>query len=116
MAGRRGGPKARSRSRASADFAVRRPSIFAYAWRKEVYFHRTMIKQPSTLGAFSVSLAVKDLSASRAFYEKLGFAGVGGNGKQWLKYASWVLPIFASSTMKCLSVSRMGRSASHLPK
>ena len=25
------------------------------------------------LGAFSISLAVKDIEASRAFYEKLGF-------------------------------------------
>jgi catechol 2,3-dioxygenase-like lactoylglutathione lyase family enzyme len=32
------------------------------------------------LGNFSVSLAVKDLSASRAFYEKLGFRVVGGDG------------------------------------
>jgi len=31
------------------------------------------------LGAFSVSLAVKDLSASRSFYEKLGFRVSGGN-------------------------------------
>ena len=31
------------------------------------------------LGAFSVSLAVKDIDASQAFYEKLGFAQVGGN-------------------------------------
>ena len=30
------------------------------------------------LGAFSVSLAVKDLAASRAFYEKFGFEVVGG--------------------------------------
>lgn len=30
------------------------------------------------LGAFSVSLAVKDLAASRAFYETLGFAAMGG--------------------------------------
>lgn len=30
-------------------------------------------QQPTTLGAFSLSLAVKDLKASRAFYEKLGF-------------------------------------------
>ena len=37
------------------------------------------------LGAFSVSLAVKDMSASRAFYEKLGFAQVGGDPAQnWL--------------------------------
>ena len=31
------------------------------------------------LGAFSVSLAVKDLQASREFYEKLGFKEMGGN-------------------------------------
>jgi len=43
-----------------------------------------MAKQPTSLGAFSVSLAVKDLPASRAFYEKLGFAGALGDGKRWL--------------------------------
>lgn len=37
------------------------------------------------LGAFSLSLAVKDLAASRAFYEKLGFQQVAGNPAQsWL--------------------------------
>jgi lactoylglutathione lyase len=37
------------------------------------------------LGAFSVSLSVKDIAASRAFYEKLGFAHVMGAEKQrWL--------------------------------
>lgn len=37
------------------------------------------------LGAFSVSLAVKDIEASRSFYEKFGFAVVGGNATQnWL--------------------------------
>lgn len=37
------------------------------------------------LGAFSVSLAVKDIAASRAFYEKLGFTPVGGDPAQnWL--------------------------------
>ena len=35
------------------------------------------------LGNFSVSLAVKDLAASKAFYEKLGFAMVTGDGKNW---------------------------------
>ena len=30
------------------------------------------------LGAFSISLTVKDLSASKAFYEKLGFEVTGG--------------------------------------
>jgi lactoylglutathione lyase len=37
------------------------------------------------LGAFSVSLAVKDLAASRAFYEALGFTSFAGNAAQsWL--------------------------------
>jgi lactoylglutathione lyase len=37
------------------------------------------------LGAFSVSLSVKDIEASREFYEKLGFEPVGGNaGDHWL--------------------------------
>jgi catechol 2,3-dioxygenase-like lactoylglutathione lyase family enzyme len=37
------------------------------------------------LGNFSVSLAVKDLGASRAFYEKLGFQAIGGDPAQnWL--------------------------------
>jgi len=37
------------------------------------------------LGAFSISLAVKDLAASRAFYEKLGFEVFGGDASQnWL--------------------------------
>lgn len=37
------------------------------------------------LGAFSVSLSVKDLAASRDFYEKLGFECTGGDPDQnWL--------------------------------
>ena len=37
------------------------------------------------LGAFSVSLAVKDIAASREFYEKLGFTVFGGDQAQrWL--------------------------------
>lgn len=34
------------------------------------------------LGAFSISLAVKDLAASREFYGKLGFVPVGGDPAQ----------------------------------
>ena len=34
------------------------------------------------LGAFSISLAVEDLEASRDFYEKLGFEVVGGDPSQ----------------------------------
>lgn len=37
------------------------------------------------LGAFSVSLAVSDIAASRAFYEKLGFTAFFGDQEQnWL--------------------------------
>ena len=37
------------------------------------------------LGAFSISLAVKDLAASAAFYENLGFSSFGGDTTQnWL--------------------------------
>ena len=37
------------------------------------------------LGAFSISLAVKDIEASREFYEKLGFEIFGGDASQnWL--------------------------------
>ncbi|MFI8340974.1 VOC family protein [Streptomyces sp. NPDC085639] len=49
------------------------------------------------LGAFSVSLTVRDLDASRAFYEKLGFAVFGGNPEQgWLilKDADVVIGLF----------------------
>ncbi len=35
------------------------------------------------LGAFSMSLAVEDMSASRAFYSKLGFEMIGGDGESW---------------------------------
>ena len=38
----------------------------------------------TSLGNFSVSLAVKDLAASRAFYEKLGFQVFAGDSKRWV--------------------------------
>ena len=49
------------------------------------------------LGAFSISLAVKDLGASRSFYEKFGFkAFVGDASKNWLilKNGSHVIGLF----------------------
>jgi catechol 2,3-dioxygenase-like lactoylglutathione lyase family enzyme len=37
------------------------------------------------LGAFSISLAVKDIAVSKVFYEKIGFKVVGGDASQnWL--------------------------------
>jgi len=49
------------------------------------------------LGAFSVSLAVKDIAASKAFYEKLGFEATGGDIDQhWLimKNGTHVIGLF----------------------
>lgn len=49
------------------------------------------------LGAFSVSLAVKDLAASRAFYEKLGFtvfAGQAEHGYLIMKNADTLIGLF----------------------
>ncbi len=36
------------------------------------------------LGNFAVSLSVKNLDVSRAFYSRLGFKPVSGDGKTWL--------------------------------
>ena len=49
------------------------------------------------LGAFSVSLAVKSIEASRSFYEKLGFSAIGGDQSQgWLilRNGSTVIGLF----------------------
>jgi catechol 2,3-dioxygenase-like lactoylglutathione lyase family enzyme len=48
------------------------------------------------LGAFSISLAVKDLAASKSFYEKFGFKTFAGNGKNWqiLKNGDHVIGLF----------------------
>lgn len=49
------------------------------------------------LGAFSVSLAVKDIEASREFYEKFGFTAFAGDASQnWLmlRNGSHVIGLF----------------------
>ena len=49
------------------------------------------------LGAFSISLTVKDLAASRAFYEKFGFQMMGGDPSQnWiiLKNGDHIIGLF----------------------
>jgi len=49
------------------------------------------------LGAFSISLAVKDIKASQKFYENLGFSNFGGDIEQnWLimKNGSSVIGLF----------------------
>jgi lactoylglutathione lyase len=53
--------------------------------------------QSMQLGAFSVSLAVKDLEASRRFYEQLGFSAFAGDpaqGWQILKNGDTVIGLF----------------------
>ncbi len=46
------------------------------------------------LGNFSVSLAVKDINVSQAFYEKLGFTPFGGDASQ-----GWLILQNATSTI-----------------
>lgn len=52
-----------------------------------MYFsgRQMQIGEKMELGAFSISLAVKDIAASKNFYEKLGFKVVAGDQAQnWL--------------------------------
>lgn len=53
------------------------------------------------LGNFSVSLAVKDIAASRAFYEKLGFRVFGGDQAQ-----NWLILQNETSTIGLAAPSR----------
>ncbi|WP_293373413.1 VOC family protein [Nevskia sp.] len=49
------------------------------------------------LGAFSISLAVKDIAASRRFYEQIGFAVFAGHQEQnWLimKHGDHIVGLF----------------------
>jgi len=49
------------------------------------------------LGAFSISLTVKDLAASKAFYEALGFNAMGGDesaGWLILRHGSTIVGLF----------------------
>lgn len=49
------------------------------------------------LGAFSISLAVKDIVLSKAFYEKLGFKALGGDvANKWiiLKNGDHIIGLF----------------------
>jgi lactoylglutathione lyase len=57
------------------------------------------------LGSFSISLAVKDIAASKAFYEALGFSVFGGNQEQnWLimKNGTTVIGLFQGMFAKNL--------------
>ena len=72
-------------------------------------------KNKMELGAFSVSLAVKDLAVSRAFYEKLGFeAGGGDPAHNWLilKNGDTVIGLFQGMFEKNLLTFNPGWSQS----
>lgn len=73
------------------------------------------------LGNFSVSLAVKDLAASRAFYEKLGFRVFGGDAASgWLilQNDSSTIGLFQGMFDKNMLTFNPGwdRAANTLPK
>ncbi len=60
------------------------------------------------LGAFSVSLAVKDIEASKRFYEKLGFTVFAGNQSQnWLimKNGPTVIGCFKACSKRTFSLN-----------
>jgi len=48
------------------------------------------------IGAFSISLAVEDMTVSREFYGKLGFEMVAGDGEKWtiISNGSYVIGLF----------------------
>jgi lactoylglutathione lyase len=72
------------------------------------------------LGAFSISLAVKDLTASRAFYEKFGFEVFAGDASQnWLilKNGDHVIGLFQGMFEKNILTFNPGwdQNARNLP-
>ena len=63
------------------------------------------------LGAFSISLAVKDIDASKAFYEKLGFKEFHGDiSQKWLimKNGEHVIGLFQGMFEKNLMTFNPG--------
>lgn len=70
------------------------------------------------LGAFSISLAVKDLAASKAFYEKLGFRAFGGKQSEgWLilNNGGCVIGLFEGMLEKNMLTFNPGWSESAVP-
>ncbi|MEU6312850.1 VOC family protein [Streptomyces sp. NPDC047014] len=70
------------------------------------------------LGAFSVSLSVRDIEVSRAFYEKLGFTAFGGDPAQnWLilKNGDHVIGLFQDMFEKNMLTFNPGWDSSAQP-
>lgn len=71
------------------------------------------------LGAFSISLTVKNIAASRAFYEKFGFAVTGGDQAQgWLilRNSGHVIGLFQGMFDKNMLTFNPGWDQSAQPK
>jgi len=68
--------------------------VAAWLFTQEPQAKETPKETALQLGNFSVSLSVKDLKASQAFYEKLDFKQVGGNPEQ-----NWVVLQNGSTTI-----------------
>lgn len=74
--------------------------------------------EPLDLGAFSVSLAVTDLDASRRFYAALGFREVGGDPEAgWLMITNGAtnLGLFAGMFERNILTFNPGLRGDHLP-
>ena len=69
---------------------------FATTHHSQTGAQETVNDEKMLFGSFSVSLAVKDLPASKAFYEKLDFQQVGGNLEQ-----NWVILRSGTTTIGC---------------
>lgn len=70
------------------------------------------------LGTFSVSLTVKDLQASKAFYEKLGFSDFGGDASHnylIMKNGSHVIGLFQGMFDKNILTFNPGWDSSAQP-
>jgi lactoylglutathione lyase len=71
------------------------------------------------LGAFSVSLSVKNLEVSKSFYEKLGFHVFGGDAAQnWLimKNGDHIIGLFQGMFDKnMLTFNPVGKFLEYLP-
>ena len=70
------------------------------------------------LGAFSVSLAVKDIEASRVFYEKLGFTVfMGEQSQNWLimKNGDHAIGLFKGMFEKNMSTYKPGWNSDARP-
>src|ERR1017187_9768726 len=85
----------KSRTRLEHQHSQSQPSVWASVWAQFVPLLQSLHRRNAhcnrkgghtmELGAFSISLAVKDIQASKSFYEKFGFKVLAGDASQnWL--------------------------------